>query len=109
MAAHDEFEQVLGRGVREFAHALVVDDQQGHGGQIGEERFAGAVDRRIGEVLNERVRLATPRDSLVESTPDRSPRPDGFCRCPVGRAGSRNAAGRDAEQRADLVAAAARR
>jgi hypothetical protein len=28
VAAHDDFQQILGGGVREFAHAEVVDDEQ---------------------------------------------------------------------------------
>jgi hypothetical protein len=36
----------------------VVDDQQRRGHEIGEINFEGAVERRVGEFLEERVGLA---------------------------------------------------
>jgi hypothetical protein len=38
--------------------AQVIDDQQRHGHEIGEIRFAGAVECRVSEFLEERVGLA---------------------------------------------------
>src|SRR6266849_9090662 len=32
VAPHDDFQQILGGGVRQLAHAEVVDDEQRHGG-----------------------------------------------------------------------------
>ena len=58
VAAHDELEQVLGGRVRQLAHAEVVDDEQRHGGQVGEDVLAGAVERGVGELLEQHVRLA---------------------------------------------------
>ena len=58
VAAHDELQQILGGGVRQLAHAEVVDDQQRDGGEIGEVLLAGAVERGVGDLLEQRVRLA---------------------------------------------------
>ncbi len=44
--------------MREFAHAEVVDDEQGHGGQVGEVGLARAVERRVRNLLDQRVRFA---------------------------------------------------
>ena len=44
-------------GVRQPAHAEVVDDEERRGGKIGEIRFACVIERRVGEFLHERVRL----------------------------------------------------
>src|SRR4051794_15650866 len=44
VSAHDQFEEVLGGGGRQLAHAEVVDDQQRHAGQFGDGVFAGAVE-----------------------------------------------------------------
>lgn len=48
MAAHDDFEEFLGRGERQLAHAEIVDDEQGEDGEIREILFAGAVHSRVG-------------------------------------------------------------
>ena len=58
VAAHDDFQEIFGRGVRQLAHAEVIDDQQRHGREIGEIGFARAVERRVGDLLEERVGLA---------------------------------------------------
>ena len=44
--------------MRQLAHAEVVDDQQRHGRQVGEEGLARAVERGVGEFLEQRVRFA---------------------------------------------------
>jgi len=36
IAAHDDLEEILTRGGRELTHAEVVDDEQGHGGELDE-------------------------------------------------------------------------
>jgi hypothetical protein len=58
VAAHDELEEVLGGGVRELAHAEVVDDEERHDGQISEVLLAGAVEGGVGDLLDEGVGLA---------------------------------------------------
>ena len=55
VAAHDHLEEVLGGGVRELAHAEVVDDEQRDGGQVREEPLAGAIERGIRQVLEQRM------------------------------------------------------
>ena len=37
VSAHDDLEQVLGGGVRQFAHPEVIDDQQRDGREVGAE------------------------------------------------------------------------
>ena len=34
VASHDEFEEIFGCRVRQFAHAEIIDDQQGHRGGV---------------------------------------------------------------------------
>ena len=58
VAAHDQLEQVLGRGVGRLAHAEVVDDEQGHAGQLGQIVLASLGECRLGELLKERVGFA---------------------------------------------------
>ena len=58
VTAHDQLEQVLGRGVGQLAHAEVVDDEQGHAGQLGQIVLAGLGERRLGELLEEGVGFA---------------------------------------------------
>ena len=58
VAAHDQLEQVLGRGVGQLAHAEVVDDEQGHPGQLGQVVLAGLGKGRLGKLLEEGVGLA---------------------------------------------------
>jgi len=42
----------------QLPHPKVIDDQERHGREIGEVRLARAVERRIGELLEERVGFA---------------------------------------------------
>ena len=58
VAAHDELEQVLGGGVGQLAHAEVVDDEQGHAGQLGQIVLAGVGERGLGELFEEGVGFA---------------------------------------------------
>jgi hypothetical protein len=44
--------------VWEFSHPEVVDDQERDRGQVREIGFAGPVQRRVGELLEEHVRFA---------------------------------------------------
>ena len=58
VAAHDQLEQVFGGGVRQLSHAEVVDDEQGHAGQLGQVGLAGVGEGGLGELLEEGVGLA---------------------------------------------------
>ena len=58
VAPHDELEQVLGGGVGQLAHTEVVDDEQGHAGQLDQVALAGVGERGLGELPEEGVRLA---------------------------------------------------
>ena len=44
--------------MRQLAHAEVVDDEQGHAGQLGQIGLAGVGERRFGEFFKEGVRFA---------------------------------------------------
>jgi len=48
VTAHDDFQQILGGGEREFAHPEVVDDEQRHGGDRFHVFSAGAVGDGLG-------------------------------------------------------------
>ena len=58
VAPHDQFEEVLGRGVRQLAHAEMIDDEQWHRRQLREVVFAGTGERRLGQFFEQRVGLA---------------------------------------------------
>ena len=58
VAPHDQLEEVLGRGVGQLAHAEVVDDEQGHAGQLRQVVLAGLGQGRLGELLEEGVGFA---------------------------------------------------
>src|SRR5438552_3424240 len=57
VATHDELEEVLGGGGREFPHAEVVDDEQRDAGELVHAVAARAVDAGLGELIEERVGL----------------------------------------------------
>jgi len=57
IAAHDELEQVLGGRVWQLPHAQVVDDEERHGGQVGDKQLPGAVDGGLGQGFDEQVRF----------------------------------------------------
>ena len=44
--------------MRQLAHAEVVDDEQRHGGEVGDVVLAGAVEGRVGELFEEHEGLA---------------------------------------------------
>lgn len=58
VAAHDDFQEIFGGGVGELAHAEVVDDEQGHGGDVIHISFERAVGNRVGEFIEQDVRFA---------------------------------------------------
>ena len=95
VTAHDQLEQVLGRGVGQLAHAEVVDDEQGHAGQLGQIVLAGLGERRLGELLEEGVRFAVD-DAIAPAGSRRGRWPGrcGSCRYRVARVGVRLRAGR---------------
>jgi hypothetical protein len=49
---------VFGSGVRELAHAKVVDDQERHHRELSEVRAPCADEGRLGEFLEQRVGFA---------------------------------------------------
>lgn len=59
IAAHDDFEQIFGRGVRQFAHAEIIDDEQRDRGQLGQEILARALERRVGDLLEQDMGLTS--------------------------------------------------
>src|SRR5438445_902189 len=58
VAAHDDLQEILGRGWWELAHVEVVEDEQRDGREMGERGLASAGELCIGELVDERVRLA---------------------------------------------------
>ena len=50
--------------MREFAHPEVVDDEQRDGREVGQERFAGAIDGGFGDLLEQGVGLPV-RDAIA--------------------------------------------
>ena len=44
--------------MRELPHAQVVDDEQRHGRQVGEQELARAIDRGVGDLLEQGMRFA---------------------------------------------------
>ena len=58
VAAHDDFQQILGGGVREFAHTEVVDDKQRHSRHRFHILFARAAGDCVGHFIKQDVRFA---------------------------------------------------
>ena len=58
VAPHHDLEEILGRRVRELAHAEVVDDEQRDGRDVGEIVLPRTGELRLDEVLDEGMRLA---------------------------------------------------
>ncbi len=56
--------------MRQLPHAQVIDDQKRHGREIGEIRLAGAVERGVGELLEQRVGFAI--DDAITLLDDRA-------------------------------------
>ena len=68
IAAHDDLEQVLGGVRRELAHTEIVDDEQGHRGELVHVLLASLVEDGVHELFDEDVRL--PIEHAV-ALPDR--------------------------------------
>ena len=58
VAAHDDFEQVLGSGLRQLTHAEVVDDEQSDSSDRLHVLLARTVDSGLGQLFQQDVRLA---------------------------------------------------
>jgi hypothetical protein len=58
VAAHDDFQEILGGGVRQLAHAEVVDDEQWHSGDRFHVLFACAVGDGLGQFIEQDVGFA---------------------------------------------------
>ena len=58
VAAHDDFQQILGGGVRQFAHAEVVDDEQRDRGHRFHVFSARAVGDSFGQLIEQDVGFA---------------------------------------------------
>jgi hypothetical protein len=58
VAAHDQLEEILSGGVRELAHAEIVDDQERDHGDFREVVLARAGERRLGEFFEQGVGFA---------------------------------------------------
>ena len=91
---HDQLEEILRRGVRQFAHTQIIDDQERHGREIREVFFARPGERRVGEFIEQRVGLAVGdavpllndrvADGLGEMTLAGTRRPEEECVLPLG-------------------------
>ena len=58
VAAHDDLQEIFGGRVRQLPHAEIVNDQDGHGREVGEVVLARALERGVGDLFEERVRFA---------------------------------------------------
>ena len=58
VAAHDDLQEIFGRGVWQLPHAQIINNQEWHGREIGQIDLARAVEGRIGEFLEQRVGFA---------------------------------------------------
>ena len=56
--AHDDLEEILGRGVRQPFHPEIVNEQERDGGDLREVGLARAGELGVGELLEEDVGLA---------------------------------------------------
>ena len=55
VAPHDDFQQILGGGVWQLAHAEVVDNEQRHSGHRFHILFARAAGNRVGQFIEQDV------------------------------------------------------
>jgi hypothetical protein len=58
IAAHHDFQEVLGGGLGQAPHPEVINEEQGDGGDLRDVLLAGAGELGLGEVLEEDVGLA---------------------------------------------------
>jgi hypothetical protein len=64
VAAHDQFEEIFGGGMRQPPHAEVINDQQRDGRELRQVRLARAIEGGVGDLLDEGVRL-TVHDTVA--------------------------------------------
>ncbi len=58
VAPHDQFEEILGRGVRQLSHAEVIDDEQRHRTQFCEVLLARTGECGVSQLFEECVRFS---------------------------------------------------
>ena len=79
---HHDFQQILGGGVRQLAHAEVVDDEQRHGGDRFHVFLARAVGNGVGEFIEQDVCFAIQHAiALLNGSLSDGLRQDGSCPC----------------------------
>ena len=57
VSPHDDFQQVLGRGMRQFAHAEIVDNEERHAGHRLHELLARTLNYRLRQIVQQDMRL----------------------------------------------------
>ena len=63
---HDEFEEILGGGGGQLAHAKIVDDEQRHRLVLGHQFFARAIEGGVGDLFEQHVGFAVGNLVAVE-------------------------------------------
>jgi len=58
VSPQDDLQQLFSGGERQLAHAKVVDDEQGHGHQKLHGFFAHAIERGVGQLVEQGVSFA---------------------------------------------------
>ena len=58
IATHDDLQQILGRGEWELAHAQVIEDEQGHGGEEFHALLACLIESGVGQLFQQTMGLA---------------------------------------------------
>ena len=84
--AHDDLQEILGRGLRQFPHRQVVEDEQRDRRDVGEVGLAGAGELGVGEFLEEDVGLAVKDAMALLDDGDA----DGLRQVALARAGRRS-------------------
>src|SRR2546430_4216037 len=57
VTAHDDFQEIFRRRVRQLPHTEIIDDEQWHGRKFAEIQLPRAIEGGVGEFFEERVRL----------------------------------------------------
>ena len=60
VASHDNLQQIFSGGQRQFTHAEIIDDEQGHGSEGLQVFFPSTVDDGVGQLIEQHMRLAVP-------------------------------------------------
>jgi hypothetical protein len=58
IAAHDDLQEILGRGLGQLPHPEIVEDQERDRGDGGQVRLAGALELGVGELLEQQMGFA---------------------------------------------------